>query len=77
MDDLLNFLVKGITGKSDFKIQSEENNGFINYIIVAPKESIGLLVGKGGKTIRAIRNILKVKAILEKRAVGVSIEEAS
>lgn len=70
------FLAKGIAGENKIKIDSEESNGFINYNIIAPKESIGLLVGKGGKTIRAIRNILKVKAILEKKAVGVMVSES-
>ena len=76
MDDLLTFLAKGITGGKEIKVVQEENNGFINYNIIAPKEAIGLLVGKGGKTIRAIRNVLKVRAILEKKAVGVMVGEA-
>jgi len=76
MDDLLTFLAKGITGEKEIKVVQEENNGFINYNIIAPKEAIGLLVGKGGKTIRAIRNVLKVRAILEKKAVGVMVSEA-
>ncbi|MBI4157839.1 KH domain-containing protein [Candidatus Woesebacteria bacterium] len=76
MEDLLTFLAKGITGEKEIKVVQEENNGFINYNIIAPKEAIGLLVGKGGKTIRAIRNVLKVRAILEKKAVGVMVSEA-
>lgn len=76
MEDLLTFLAKGITGEKEIKIESEENNGFVNYNIIAPKEAIGLLVGKGGKTIKAIRNLLKVRAILEKKAVGVMVSEA-
>lgn len=76
MEELLAFLTKGITGEKDIKIVAEENNGFINYNIIAPKEAIGLIVGKGGKTIKAIRNLLKVRAILEKKAVGVMVSEA-
>ena len=76
MENLLSFLAQGITGEKKIKVVAEENNGFINYNIIAPKEAIGLIVGKGGKTIRAIRNILKVRAILEKKAVGVMVSEA-
>lgn len=76
MDHLLDFLAKGITGDDNIRVESEENNGFVNYNIVAPKESVGLLVGKGGKIIKAIRNIVKVRATLEKKAIGVIVSEA-
>lgn len=76
MQDLLEFLIKGITGREDIEVASEENQGFLNYKILAPQEFVGVLVGKGGRTIKAIRNILKVRATLEKKAVGVSVEEA-
>lgn len=76
MEELLSFLAKGITGEKNITVASEDQNGFTNFNIVAPKEAIGLLVGKAGKTIRAIRNILKVRAILEKKAVGVMVSEA-
>lgn len=77
MQDLLEFLVKNITGEGSIKIVAEEAEGFTNYKIISPKEFVGILVGKEGRTIRAIRNILKVKATLEGRAVGVSVEEAT
>ncbi len=76
MEDLLKFLVHGITGSEVIKIESEENNGFINFRIVSPKEFVGLIVGKSGKTIKSIRNIVKVRATLEKRAIGITVEEA-
>ncbi len=76
MQDLLEFLAREMTGQSDIKVISEENQGFLNYKIIAPKEFMGLLVGKGGRTIKAIRSLLKVRATLEKKVVGISIEEA-
>lgn len=75
MDELLNFLATGITGKKGIKIESQDINGFINYNILAPKDTIGLLIGKAGKTVRAVRNILKVRATLEKKAVGITVSE--
>lgn len=75
MKDLLTFLVKNITGKSDIGIEEKAENDRFDYIIKAPKEEMGLLIGKSGKTIRMIRNLIKVRATLEKKAVGVSIEE--
>lgn len=69
------FLSKGITGSKEVTVVPEENEGFTNYKINSPKEFVGLLVGKGGNTIKAIRNILKVRATLENKVVGVSVEE--
>ena len=77
MQELLEFLVKGITGSDNITVVAEETESFTNYKIISPKEFVGLLVGKEGRSIKAIRNLLRVRATLEKRAVGVSIEEAA
>lgn len=77
MQDLVEYLVKNITGSNAIQVVPEESEGFTNYKIIAPKEFMGILVGKEGRTIRAIRNILKVKATLEGVAAGVSVEEAA
>lgn len=76
MQELLEFLTKSLTGSEDVKVVLEESQGFSNYKIIAPKEFMGVLVGKGGRMIKAIRNLLKVRATLEKKAVGVTVEEA-
>lgn len=75
MKKLLAFLVEKITGNKDFKIQESEEEGRADYLILAPQEIVGMIIGKGGKTIKAIRNLLKVRATLEKKAVSVSVEE--
>lgn len=75
MKDLLSFLIKNILGKSDFDIDEVDEGGKLDYRVKIPKEEVGIIIGKGGKTIRMIRNIVKVKATLEKKAVGVFVEE--
>ncbi len=75
MRDLLEFLVKSITGDTKFTIEEAEQDGRVDYLIMAPKEFVGMIIGKEGKTIRAIRNLVKVRATLEKKAVSVSVEE--
>lgn len=74
MKELLEFLVKGILGKEKFEIVETDDNGRIAYTIKTAQENMGLIIGKGGRMIRSIRNILKIRATLEKTAVSVNVE---
>ncbi len=73
MKELLEYILNGIYGK-DFRIEERSENGLIHYIILVPQNDIGLIIGKQGKTIKAIRNLLKVRATLEKKGVTLSVE---
>lgn len=75
MRDLLDYLLKGILGEEKFEITEEENEGRIIYKIKAASENVGLIIGKGGRMIKNLRNLLKVRATLEKKAVNLEIEE--
>lgn len=75
MKELLEFLLKGILGKEKFDVIENEEEGRITYSIKAPQENVGMIIGKGGKMIKTLRNILKVRATLEKKAVFLNIAE--
>lgn len=75
MKDLVEYLIKGILGKEKFEAEESDDNGRTLYTIKTDPKNIGLLIGKGGKTIKAIRNIVKIRATLEKTAVSVNISE--
>ncbi len=84
MKELLRFIIEGITGYNDFEITSEEEGDKINLNVEIDQEYMGLVIGKGGKTIKAIQDILRVKGRLEDKMVfinvrekGSSLEEAS
>ncbi|MEK7112247.1 MAG: KH domain-containing protein [Patescibacteria group bacterium] len=74
MKDLLTFILKGITGKKDLDIVEETEGDRTHFLIKAPEDSVGIIIGKEGKTIKAIRSLLKVRATLEKKGVAVSVE---
>lgn len=76
MRDLIEFLLEGITGGKTFSVEEKSEEGLINYVISAKPGDIGLIIGKGGKTIRAIRNLMKVRATLEKKAINISVNES-
>lgn len=75
MQDLLNFLLKGVLGDKEFEVSETDENGRIIYSIKTAQENMGLLIGKGGRMIKSLRNLLKVRATLEKRAVSLNISE--
>lgn len=74
MKDLLIFILKGITGKKDLDVVEETEGDRTHFLIKAPEDSVGIIIGKEGKTIKAIRLLLKVRATLEKKGVAVSVE---
>ena len=77
MKDLLTFIVQGITGNKDIDIEETSEGERSHFIIKAPEDVIGIIIGKEGRTVKAIRNLLKVRATLEKKGVSISVEPKS
>lgn len=75
MKDLLEFLLKGMLGDEKFELQETEEEGRILYTIKTDPKNVGLIIGKGGHMIKALRNVLKVRATLEKKAVSLNVGE--
>jgi len=73
--DLLNYLLKGILGEEKFDISESNEEGRTLYSIQTEDKNKGLIIGKGGRMISALRNILKVKATLEKQAVNLQVTD--
>lgn len=75
MKELLEYILKGILGETDFYVTEEIDENFVRLLIKVEPENAGMVIGKGGATIKAIRNILRVKATLEKKGVSVNLAE--
>jgi len=75
MLDLLNFMLKGVLGKEKFDVAETEDGGRVIYTINTDPSNIGLIIGKGGHMIKSLRNVLKIRATLEKKAVAVNVGE--
>ena len=75
MKELLEYILKEITNSDKVQVTEEVDENFSKLTIYSPKEFMGIIIGKEGRIIKAIRNLLKVKATLEKKGVNVSIEE--
>lgn len=75
MKDLLDYMLKGILGGEKFDVAETEDEGRVIYTINTDPKNIGLIIGKGGHMIKSLRNVLKIRATLEKKAVAVNVGE--
>lgn len=75
MKDLLEYILKGILGEIQFYVTEEIDGNFVRLAIKVEPENAGMVIGKGGATIKAIRSILRVRATLEKKGVSVNLAE--
>jgi predicted RNA-binding protein YlqC (UPF0109 family) len=75
MKDLLDYMLKGLLGTEKFNVSEAEDAGRIIYTIDTDPKNIGLIIGKGGHMIKALRNVLKIRATLEKKAVALNVGE--
>ena len=76
MNKALTFIISHLVeDPSKVEIREEEQEGFQNFILSVPKEEMGRVIGKEGKVIRAIRNVVKIPAIREGKRINVNLEE--
>lgn len=77
MQELLEFIVKGIVTKPEEVKVTEETSpeGELNLKLKVSPEDMGTVIGKGGRIIRAIRSLVRIKAIHEDKRVNVELEE--
>lgn len=78
MKDTLLFLLSLLTDKKEeVKIEETEENDMTNYSISLAKEDMGKIIGKEGKVIRAIRNVMKIPAIKQGKRINISLQESA
>ncbi len=78
MKELISFLVTSIVDNPDKVDLSEsynETSGFTTYILSVAQEDMGRIIGKKGKIIRALRNLVHVAAIKQGKKVILALKE--
>lgn len=77
MQDLLEMILKEIANyPEDISITEEvdpDDPSFVRYLIRANDEDKGIIIGKGGRTISAIRDVVSIKAVRENKKVRLEI----
>ena len=78
MKDTLHYIITAIVDNPDaVAIEERDEDGILNLIISVAKEDMGKVIGKEGKVIRGIRNIMKIKAMKHDVRINVSLAETS
>jgi len=78
MKDTLLFIVSAIVDNPDaVSIDEQEEDGITNFVITVDPTDMGKVIGKEGKVIRSIRNIMKIKAMKYDKHIKVSLAEVN
>jgi len=78
MKKALAFILNSIVDEPDkVEIAEEENEGILTFKIKAASADMGKIIGKNGKIIRSIRNVLKIPAIKQNKKINILLEENS
>lgn len=76
MKDLLSYIVTSLVTKPEAVSIDEENvEGSINLNLTVDPSDMGLIIGKGGQTIKSIRKLLIVRAMAENVRVNLQLIE--
>ncbi|HKZ34375.1 MAG TPA: KH domain-containing protein [Patescibacteria group bacterium] len=77
MKELLSHLARSLVKNPDVVSVSEEQetDGFVELTLLVHKDDMGHIIGKGGKIIRAIRDVVKVLAIKQGKRVKINVQE--
>lgn len=77
MKDTLKFIVSAIVEKDEaVEITEEENDGVVNFTIKVDPSEMGKVIGKEGKVIKAIRNLMRIPAVLQNKKIYINIAES-
>ena len=76
MKDTLLYIISKIVEKpEEVSISEEEKDGVLNFMVTVSKEDMGRIIGKSGKVIRSIRNVMKIPAMKENKKIFISLSE--
>ena len=76
MKDLLYYIVTNLVTKPEAVLIDEQTeDGNVDLLLTVDPTDMGLIIGKNGQTIRAIRKLLTVRAIAENVRVNLQLNE--
>ncbi len=76
MKDTLQYIISAIVDDPDaVKIEEKEEDGMLNLVVTVAKDDMGKIIGKEGKVIRSIRNIMKIKAMKHDVRINITLAE--
>lgn len=77
MDDLLVFLLTPLVSDiKKVKIEKAQQDQNLKFLVTVPQEDIAKVIGKGGKMIKTIKNLLKIRGVKENIFASIEVLEA-
>ena len=75
MEELIKYILNKIVDHpGDFKIESSQNEEIVTITAKLNPEDMGKVIGKGGKTISAIRSLVKILAAKNQKRFNFNVE---
>lgn len=75
MEELIKYILNKIVDHpGDFKIESLQNEGLLTITAKLNPEDMGKVIGRGGKTISAIRSLVKILAAKDQKRFYFNVE---
>jgi len=76
MEDLLTYLIEPLVSDiKKVKIEKVQEDNAVKFLISIPKKDIAKVIGKDGKMIKSIKNLLKIRAIKENVFASIEVQE--
>lgn len=76
MKDTLLAIVKALVDNpDDVAVEETDDNGYVTLTISVNKDDMGKIIGKEGKVIRSLRNIMKIPAMKQNKKINISLAE--
>ncbi len=74
MKKALEYILSNIVDEPDkVEVSETEDGGIINFTIQVAPSDMGKVIGKNGKIIRAIRNVIKISAIKQNKKINIAL----
>lgn len=64
-----------VTDEKAVVVEENEEEGVTSFFVTVAKEDMGKIIGKEGRVIRAIRNVMKIPAIKQGKRIQISLQE--
>jgi len=77
MKKALHYIASSIVDEPEkVSVEEQEQDGTTNFTIKVAASDMGKIIGKNGKIIRAIRNVIKIPAIKQNKKINVTLVES-
>ena len=74
MRELAEYIIKQLVTKpEEVSVEEEQSQEGVTLLVKVAQEDMGLIIGKAGATIKAIRKILTIRAVADKVRVNIRL----